>query len=198
MDLPFDGAISTFYKAEAPDDLRKAVEQHKTRDILSDAYPYQKRMKKSEYEETLAALQLELAKLQRDVIETGKRIVVVFEGRDASGKGGTIKRFRENLNPRDRPGRGAFQAHRPRGGRMVFPALCLPSSHRGRDRVLRPQLVQPRRRRGCLRLLHQRRAGAVLSPAAGVRDALDRRRRPFREDLAVGQPARAASPVSSA
>lgn len=100
MDLPFDGAISEFYRNGAPDDLRKAVDQHKSRDILSDDFPYQKRMKKSEYQETLIALQLELAKLQRDVRETGKRIVVVFEGRDASGKGGTIKRFRENLNPR--------------------------------------------------------------------------------------------------
>ena len=100
MELPFDGAISEFYKSGAPDELRKAVDEHKARDILSDHFPYQKRMKSSEYEETLSALQLELAKLQRDVRETGKRIVVVFEGRDASGKGGTVKRFRENLNPR--------------------------------------------------------------------------------------------------
>jgi polyphosphate kinase len=46
------------------------------------------------------ALQLELVRLQRDVKETGRRIVVVFEGRDAAGKGGAITRFRENLNPR--------------------------------------------------------------------------------------------------
>ncbi len=57
-------------------------------------------MDKDAYEDTIEALQLELVKLQADVKETGKRIVVVFEGRDAAGKGGTIKRFRENLNPR--------------------------------------------------------------------------------------------------
>ncbi len=57
-------------------------------------------MDKDAYEEEIAALQLELVKLQADVKETGKRVVIVFEGRDAAGKGGTIKRFRENLNPR--------------------------------------------------------------------------------------------------
>jgi polyphosphate kinase 2 len=101
MELPFDGAISDYYRNGAPEDVREAVDAHKIRDILTDHYPYEKRLKKSEYHDTLFALQLELAKLQRDVRETGKRIVVVFEGRDASGKGGTIKRFRENLNPRN-------------------------------------------------------------------------------------------------
>jgi len=100
MELPFDGAISAFYENEAPDSLRAAVDSHATRDILSDAYPYRKRMRKKAYKAELYALQLELAKLQADVRATGKRVVVVFEGRDAAGKGGTIKRFRENLNPR--------------------------------------------------------------------------------------------------
>lgn len=101
MELPFDGAISDYYRNGAPKEVREAVDAHKMRDILSDHYPYEKRLKKSEYHDTQFALQLELAKLQRDVRETGKRVVVVFEGRDASGKGGTIKRFRENLNPRN-------------------------------------------------------------------------------------------------
>ena len=69
-------------------------------DILSDTYPYGEEMGRKAYEAAMAALQLELVKLQADVKESGKRLVIVFEGRDAAGKGGTIKRFRENLNPR--------------------------------------------------------------------------------------------------
>ncbi|MCC7526934.1 MAG: polyphosphate kinase 2 [Candidatus Melainabacteria bacterium] len=52
------------------------------------------------YEEELVALQIELVKLQRWVREKGKRVAILFEGRDAAGKGGTIRRFTEHLNPR--------------------------------------------------------------------------------------------------
>ena len=55
---------------------------------------------KKEYETKLQELQIELVKLQDWVIETGKKIAIVFEGRDAAGKGGTIKRITEHLNPR--------------------------------------------------------------------------------------------------
>ena len=100
MSLPFDGAISDFYHNHAPDDVRAAIKAAGKKDILSDTYPYDKAMSRSHYEDEMTALQQELVKLQSDVVATGKRIVVVFEGRDAAGKGGTIKRFRENLNPR--------------------------------------------------------------------------------------------------
>ncbi len=63
-------------------------------------YPYQERMGRHEYEVTKRLLQIELLKVQSWVNETGKRIVMVFEGRDAAGKGGTIKRFMEHMNPR--------------------------------------------------------------------------------------------------
>ncbi len=63
-------------------------------------YPYEDRIKKSEYEKEKASLQVELLKVQRWVKESGKKIVVLFEGRDAAGKGGAIKRFMEHLNPR--------------------------------------------------------------------------------------------------
>lgn len=98
--LPFDGGISKFFDTEAPADIRDAVEQSDKKDILSQSYPYDKWMKKSKYEDEIKALQRELVKFLSDVDTTGKRVVVVFEGRDAAGKGGTIKRFRENLNPR--------------------------------------------------------------------------------------------------
>jgi polyphosphate kinase len=63
-------------------------------------YPYDKRLRRKEYEISKRALQIELLKLQRSVKATGGRLVILFEGRDAAGKGGTIKRFTENLNPR--------------------------------------------------------------------------------------------------
>mgnify|MGYP001070537305 FL=1 len=62
--------------------------------------PYGNRLKKKPYEEELLALQIELVKLQSWVIETGARVLLIFEGRDAAGKGGAIKRFTEHLNPR--------------------------------------------------------------------------------------------------
>lgn len=63
-------------------------------------YPYEDRIKKSKYEDQKALLQVELLKVQRWVKNTGKKIVILFEGRDAAGKGGAIKRFMEHLNPR--------------------------------------------------------------------------------------------------
>ncbi|MCE6961965.1 polyphosphate kinase 2 [Cereibacter sphaeroides] len=100
MDLPFDGAISRFFRKEAPEQIRKAIEDASEEEILDPAYPYREEMKKKAYAERMEALQRQLVRMQADVKSTGKRIVVVFEGRDASGKGGTIKAFTENLNPR--------------------------------------------------------------------------------------------------
>ncbi|MBJ3763010.1 polyphosphate kinase 2 [Maribius pontilimi] len=100
MSLPFDGAISRFHDASAPQAIRDALASADKKDILAQDFPYARRMGRKSYEDNLAALQHQLVRLQADVKETGKRVVVVFEGRDASGKGGTIKRFRENLNPR--------------------------------------------------------------------------------------------------
>jgi len=68
--------------------------------FTSGNYPYEKPMKRKRYEKELEALQIELLKVQRWVGETGKRIVIIFEGRDSAGKGGAIKRFAEHLNPR--------------------------------------------------------------------------------------------------
>jgi polyphosphate kinase 2 len=65
-----------------------------------EEYPYQERMDRDEYEVQKYLLQIELLKFQYWVIDTGRKHVVVFEGRDAAGKGGTIKRFMEHLNPR--------------------------------------------------------------------------------------------------
>ncbi|WP_371864589.1 polyphosphate kinase 2 [Gordonia crocea] len=63
-------------------------------------YPYDKKMSRRTYERQKRLLQIELLKLQAWVKETDQKIVIVFEGRDAAGKGGSIKRFTEHLNPR--------------------------------------------------------------------------------------------------
>lgn len=66
----------------------------------SGVYPYKNRMSRKNYEKQKYHLQVELLKLQKWVRDNGEKVVIVFEGRDAAGKGGTIKRFMEHLNPR--------------------------------------------------------------------------------------------------
>lgn len=100
MDLPFDGAISAFFNETAPEDIRNAIKRADKDDILNATYPYSERMPRKAYEKEIAALQVELVRMKAWTKDSGARIAIVFEGRDASGKGGTIKRFRENLNPR--------------------------------------------------------------------------------------------------
>ena len=121
-------------------------------------------MKRKEYEKALRKLQVELCALQDWVKHKGLRVVVVFEGRDAAGKGGTIKAITERVSPRvfrvvalpapsDREKSQLYlqrYVHAPPGG--------------GRDRDLRPQLVQSRRRRVRDGLLH--RGAAPPLPAA--------------------------------
>jgi polyphosphate kinase 2 len=100
MVLPFDGAISRFFKEAAPKEIRKAIEKAGGNEILTESYPYRKEMKGKAYAAHMQLLQIELSKMQLDIRATGKRLMVVFEGRDAAGKGGTIGAMRENLNPR--------------------------------------------------------------------------------------------------
>ncbi|MFO1139472.1 MAG: polyphosphate kinase 2 [Paracoccus sp. (in: a-proteobacteria)] len=99
-DLPYVGQITKYFEKSAPKDIRKAIEKAGKHDILDPSYPYAEEMKTKDYDAQMQGLQLQLVRLMRDVIHTGKRIVVLFEGRDAAGKGGTIERVRENLNPR--------------------------------------------------------------------------------------------------
>jgi polyphosphate kinase 2 len=75
-----------------PDAIRHAFE--------TGRYPYKSKMQRPKYEKKKAKLQAELLKVQHWVQETGQKFVLLFEGRDAAGKGGTIKRFMEHLNPR--------------------------------------------------------------------------------------------------
>ncbi|HYN97032.1 MAG TPA: polyphosphate kinase 2 [Pilimelia sp.] len=69
-------------------------------DTWREDYPYDERLARPDYDRTKRMLQVELLKLQNWCKDTGERVVILFEGRDAAGKGGTIKRFMEHLNPR--------------------------------------------------------------------------------------------------
>lgn len=75
-----------------PDEIQRIFE--------TGEYPYKRKMGRKTYEKRKAELQTELLKVQEWVRETDQKIVLLFEGRDAAGKGGTIKRFTEHLNPR--------------------------------------------------------------------------------------------------
>ena len=81
-----------------------------------------------DYEKELARLQVELVKMQYWAKHTGTRIVILFEGRDAAGKGGTIKRITEPLNPRGCRVVALGTPSDREKTRMVFPALCCPIS----------------------------------------------------------------------
>lgn len=69
-------------------------------DTWRENYPYSERIGREEYETTKRSLQIELLKWQNWTKDTGQKHIILFEGRDAAGKGGTIKRFNEHLNPR--------------------------------------------------------------------------------------------------
>ena len=110
-----------------PDAIRRAFE--------TGDYPYKSKVTEAHYLERMTPLQAELLKAQNWVKETGEKIVVLFEGRDAAGKGGTIKRFMEHLNPRgarivalEKPSERErtqwyfqrYVAHLPAAGEIVF------------------------------------------------------------------------------
>ncbi|HEX4219039.1 MAG TPA: polyphosphate kinase 2 [Acidimicrobiales bacterium] len=104
-------------------------------DTWREGYPYEHRFDLGEYEHTKRLLQIELLKLQNYLKDSGRRMLLVFEGRDAAGKGGTIKRFMEHLNPRgarvvalEKPDERErtqwyfqrYTPHFPAGGEMVL------------------------------------------------------------------------------
>lgn len=83
-----------------PRDLTDLSEDERRHYFLDQYYPYAERMSWSDYYASKHPLQVELVKMQDWVKSSGERVVIVFEGRDAAGKGGTIRRFMEHLNPR--------------------------------------------------------------------------------------------------
>ncbi len=114
-------------RPQDPEAIRRAFESGK--------YPYATRLTEKEYEARVKPLQVELLKAQAWVKEASERVVILCEGRDAAGKGGTIKRFMEHLNPRgarvvalEKPSERErtqwyfqrYVAHLPAGGEIVF------------------------------------------------------------------------------
>lgn len=127
-----DGLTVDDRRPEQPILLDEAGESITT---WQENYPYDHKVTRKDYEQRKRVLQIELLKLQRWIKDTGGRLVVVFEGRDAAGKGGTIQRFAERLNPRganivalEKPterekGQWYFQryvSHLPGPGEIVF------------------------------------------------------------------------------
>ena len=128
---PAPGGLPKGFDIDVPK-LPKVIEEGA---LASGGYPYDKKLKRDEFEETLQALQIELLKLQAHLQKSQERIVVVFEGRDSAGKGTCIGHMREHLNPRHarvvaltKPteverGQWYFQryaAHLPTAGEMVM------------------------------------------------------------------------------
>lgn len=122
-----DAAGDSTFPVVTPDKVRLAFE--------TGQYPYEEKISRTKYENQKAKLQAELLKVQHWALETGQKFVLLFEGRDAAGKGGTIKRFTEHLNPRhtrvvalNKPserelGQWFFQRyveHLPTAGEIVF------------------------------------------------------------------------------
>ncbi|MEM7068738.1 MAG: polyphosphate kinase 2 [Pseudomonadota bacterium] len=130
VSIQIDGETVTFDLDN--EKLPKAINKNA---FASGGYPYEEKLDRDEYEDTLRELQLELGKVQAWLQDSGDRVVIVFEGRDAAGKGGTINAFRQYLNPRhartvalskpsDRErGQWYFQryvAHLPTDGELVM------------------------------------------------------------------------------
>ena len=137
LDVDLSSHLDELELDEADDDDEPVLRWKDGRlvDTWREGYPYEERMPRPDYEADKRVLQIELLRLQNWVKESGQRIVIVFEGRDAAGKGGTIKRFTEHLNPRgssvvalEKPnererGEWYFQryvAHLPSAGEIVL------------------------------------------------------------------------------
>ena len=134
----------------APVDASQGVAAHP-----EEATKPKPKMELKDYERELARLEIELVKLQEWIKFKGLKVVVVFEGRDAAGKGGTIKTITEMPQPAHLPCGGVGHPHRAGEDAVVFPALRRASAGGRRDGAVRPQLVQPRRRGARDGLLHR-------------------------------------------
>lgn len=100
-EFPMVSVINEMVEKHIPKDLVERVRATTDKkQIVSSVYPYERMMSKTEYEKEIELLQIELVKMQSWLIRSGEKIVMIFEGRDAAGKGGTITRFTDHLNPR--------------------------------------------------------------------------------------------------
>ena len=110
MKSPFDGEISAYFKTNAPEDVRQAIKGATKGVMLDPAFPHRNRLKKKPYQTHYDALQIELAKFQSWVKETNQRVAIIFEGRDAAGKGGAIKSMNKSARLRHNMIASRFQS----------------------------------------------------------------------------------------
>ena len=126
---------TTLPRSEPAEDPPHIGAENRIRYFRENLYPYANQMGRKEYEAEKLPLQVELVRLQNWIREVGERLIIIFEGRDAAGKGGTIRRFMEHWNPRgarvvalDKPsdverGQWYFQryiSHFPTAGEIVL------------------------------------------------------------------------------
>ena len=168
-------SLEDLVRAELEDSLDEELELELGDDLLArlpasmaDA-PQPEGLDRRRYFTELLRLQRELIKLQDWVVDQKLKVVVLFEGRDAAGKGGVIKRVTQRLNPRICRTVALSGADRARAHAVVLPALRRAPAGGRRDRAVRPQLVQPRRRRARHGLLQRGRRRGVLPHRARVR-----------------------------
>ncbi len=164
-------------------------------DTWRENYPYDERMPREEYDEAKYQLQVELLKFQKWAADTGTKHVLLFEGRDAAGKGGTIKRFMEHLNPRYARTVALSKPNNREQNQWYFQRYVRAPADRRRDRDVRPLLVQPRRGRAGDGLRLAPGVRAVHRPGAAVRADARRQRHLAHEVLVLGHPVRAANPL---
>ena len=127
-----------------------------------------RKIKNSVYEKELARLQIELVKLQEWIKHERLRVVVLFEGRDAAGKGGAIKRITQSLESAHLPRRCLAAAHRSGKDMLVFPTLRRPLAGGRGIGPVRPQLVQPRWSGACDGFLQRLRIPGLSAGLPGV------------------------------
>ena len=172
----------------------EGAERQKTGDIR----PERRKIDNATYEKELARLQIELVKLQEWIKHEGLKVVVIFEGRDAAGKGGVIKRITESLNPRICRVVALGRPTERRAVELVLPALRGAPARSGGNGADGPQLVQPRRGGTRNGILHRCTVQRVSAFVPRVRaDA-----HPFghhnHQVLVLGQRRRTGAPISEA
>jgi polyphosphate kinase 2 (PPK2 family) len=138
-----DAAAKTVVAGDATDDLAPDIKNFPVVTPLTDDgpaegdnYPYKTPMTRRVYEAHKAQLQAELLKVQKWAQDSGQKFVILFEGRDAAGKGGTIKRFMEHLNPRLARVVALNKPSDVEARSMVLPALHRKSADSRRNGVL--------------------------------------------------------------
>jgi polyphosphate kinase 2 (PPK2 family) len=125
--------------------------------------------KDCDYDRELRRLQIELVKLQEWIRQSGLKVVVLFEGRDAAGTGGSIKRITESLNPRVCRVVALGTPTEREKTQWYFQRYVAPSARRGRVRAIRPQLVQPGRCRARHGILHRIGVHGIPAQLSGIR-----------------------------